>query len=156
MARLTDTQLIILSAASQRDDRGVELSANVKGEAARKVVDKLIRAGLLEEVRAGGSLPVWRRDDDSGAMALRITKTGLEAIDVEDEPMATPKETSVALLPPAQSKHLHPKPLPPASGFPVQQRSPRVRSRLQVRRRPKLACDAKASRARKKLACSRC
>ena len=28
MARLTDTQLIILSAASQRDDHGVELPAN--------------------------------------------------------------------------------------------------------------------------------
>jgi hypothetical protein len=99
MARLTDTQLIILSAASQRDDRGVELPANVKGEGARKVVDKLIRAGLLEEVRAGGSLPVWRRDDDSGAMALRITKTGLEAIDVEDEATAGPKETSVRPAP---------------------------------------------------------
>jgi hypothetical protein len=34
-----------------RADRGVELPANLKGEAARKVVDKLIRAGLLEEVR---------------------------------------------------------------------------------------------------------
>jgi hypothetical protein len=95
MSKLTDTQLIILSAASQREDHGVELSANIKGAAARKVVDKLIRAGLLEEVRAGGSLPVWRRDDDSGAMALRITKTGLEAIDVEDEATAAPKETSV-------------------------------------------------------------
>jgi hypothetical protein len=70
MARLTDTQLVILSAASQRDDRGVELAANVKGEAARKVVDKLTRAGLLEEVRANGSLPVCRRDDESGSMAL--------------------------------------------------------------------------------------
>jgi hypothetical protein len=99
MSRLTDTQLVILSAASQRDDRGVELPANVKGEAARKVVDKLIRAGLLEEVRAGGSLPVWRRDDDSGAMALRITKSGLEAIDVEDEATAAPKETSVRPTP---------------------------------------------------------
>jgi hypothetical protein len=48
MSRLTDTQLVILSAASQRDDRGVELSGNVNGEAARKAVDKLIRAGLLE------------------------------------------------------------------------------------------------------------
>ena len=84
MSTLTDTQLIILSAASQRDDRGVELPSNIKGEAARKVVDKLIRAGLLEEVRAAGSLPVWRRDDESGPMALRITKNGLEAIDVED------------------------------------------------------------------------
>jgi len=99
MSKLTDTQLIILSAASQRDDRGVELPANLKGEAARKVVAKLIRAGLLEEVRAGGSLPVWRRDDDSGAMALRITKTGLEAIDVEDEATAVLKETGVCLAP---------------------------------------------------------
>ena len=95
MSKLPDTQLIILSAASQRDDRGVELPANLQGEATRKVVDKLIRAGLLEEVRAGGALPLWRRDDESGAMALRITKTGLEAIDVEDEPTAAPKETSV-------------------------------------------------------------
>jgi hypothetical protein len=57
MARLSDTQLIILSTASQRDDRGVELPANIKGEAARKVVHNLIRARLLEEVRASGSLP---------------------------------------------------------------------------------------------------
>src|SRR5438034_5243978 len=99
MSKLPDTQLIILSAASQRADRGVELPTNVKGEAAQRVVDKLIRAGLLEEVPAGGALPVWRRDDDSGAMALRITKNGLEAIDVEDEAAAAPKETSVRSAP---------------------------------------------------------
>src|SRR6266404_8646352 len=40
MSKLTDTQLIILSAASQRDDRGVELPANVKGRAARKVAEE--------------------------------------------------------------------------------------------------------------------
>jgi len=105
MSKLTDTQLIILSAASQRDDRGVELPANLKGEAARKVVDKLIRAGLLEEVRAGGSLPVWRRDDESGAMALCITKTGLEANDVEDEATATPKETRAHPTPCPRSRN---------------------------------------------------
>jgi len=44
MPKLTDTQLIILSTASQRDDRGGELPANLKGGAARKAVDKLIRA----------------------------------------------------------------------------------------------------------------
>jgi hypothetical protein len=99
MSKLTDTQLIILSAASQRDDRGVELPANLKGEAARKVVDKLIRAGLLEEVRAAGSLPIWRRDDDTGQMALRITKRGLEAIDVEDETTGARKASSVRPAP---------------------------------------------------------
>jgi hypothetical protein len=100
MSKLTDTQLIILSSASQRGDRGVELPANLKGEAARKAVVKLIRAGLLEEVRAAGSLPVWRRDDDSEAMALRITKNGLDAIDVQgDEAVAGIKETSVRPAP---------------------------------------------------------
>ena len=99
MSRLTDTQLVILSAASQRDDRGVELSANVNGEAARKAADKLIRAGLLEEVGAAGSLPVWRRDDDNGPMALRITEQGLEAIDGKDEAGVAPKETSVRPAP---------------------------------------------------------
>ena len=104
MARLTDTQLVILCAASQRDDRGVELPANIKGEAARKVVDKLIRAGLLEEVGAAGSLPIWRRDDDSGPMALRITKQGLEAIDVEDEATGAPNETSVCPAPACEAE----------------------------------------------------
>jgi hypothetical protein len=94
MSRLTDTQLIILSAASRRDDRGVELPAHLKGEAARKVVDKLIRAGLLEEVGGAGSLPIWRRDDEHGPMALRITKQGLRAIGVENEAPAAPDEGS--------------------------------------------------------------
>ena len=57
MARLTDTQLVILSTASRRNDRGVDLPANVTGEAVRKAVDRLIRTGLLEEVRANSSLP---------------------------------------------------------------------------------------------------
>src|SRR6266446_892811 len=84
MARLTDTQLVILSTASRRNDRGVDLPANVTGEALRKAVDKLIRTGLLEEVRANGSLLAWRRDVEAGPMALRITKRGLEAIGVKD------------------------------------------------------------------------
>jgi hypothetical protein len=96
MSKLTDTQLIILSAASQRDDRGVELPANLKGGAARKVMDKLIRAGLLEEVRVRGSLPQWRRDDDNGPLALRITKQGLEAVGVEDAAAADNKEPNDA------------------------------------------------------------
>jgi uncharacterized protein DUF3489 len=94
MSRLTDTQLIVLSAASRRNDRGVELPSNVKGEAAKKVVNKLIRAGLLEEVGAAGSLPVWRRDAESGPMALRITTNGLEAIAVEAEGERAPQKAS--------------------------------------------------------------
>jgi len=83
--KLTDTQLVLLSAASQREDRGVEVGSNLKGGAAQKVVAKLLDNGLVEEVRARGALPVWRRDDESGARSLRITKRGLAAIQVEDE-----------------------------------------------------------------------
>ena len=84
MPRLTDIQRSILSSASQRNDRGVDLPANVKGEALRKVVDKLIRIGLLEEVRANGSLLAWRRDAEAGPMALRVTQQGLEASKTRD------------------------------------------------------------------------
>jgi len=91
--KLTDTQLVLLSAASQREDRAVELPANLKGGAAHKVVAKLLTEGLVEEIRARGSFPVWRRGAE-GAFALRITKRGLKAIQVDDAPDA--EETGTA------------------------------------------------------------
>jgi hypothetical protein len=93
MSGLTNTQLVILSSASRRNDRGVDLPATVTGEPVRKAVDKLIRAGLLEEVRANGTLLAWRRDAEAGPMALRITKQGLEAVAVMDDAVAAPAET---------------------------------------------------------------
>jgi hypothetical protein len=50
--KLTDTQLVLLSAASQRDDRALERPANLTGGAAGKVVAKLVTEGLIEEVLA--------------------------------------------------------------------------------------------------------
>jgi len=35
---------------------------------------------MIEEIPAQGSLPVWRSDEDSGALALRITEHGRAAI----------------------------------------------------------------------------
>jgi Protein of unknown function (DUF3489) len=85
MSKLTDTQLVTLSAASQREDRGVVLPPNLRGGAAQKLVAKLSDLGFVEEIRARGDLPVWRRDDDNRPMALRITKRGLKAIAADDE-----------------------------------------------------------------------
>ena len=155
MARLTDTQLVILSAASQREDRGVELPANVQGKAAGKVVAKLIRAGLLEEVGASGSLPVWRRDDESGAIALRITSAGLAAIDAANETLAVPQENDghLATVEVARST---PKRSPPASGCPFRHGGPLARGIAPVRRRLRPACSTKAGRARSKLGFWRC
>ena len=83
--KLTDTQLVLLSKASQREDHAVELPGTLKGGAAHKVVGKLLTEGLLEEIRARGELPVWRRDDEEGSRALRITKRGLQAIQADEE-----------------------------------------------------------------------
>src|SRR6266487_6768858 len=69
-----------LSAASQRDDHCAMLPPRLRGGAAQKVVKKLLDLGLVEAVRARGDLPVWRREDDGCAMALRLTSLGLERI----------------------------------------------------------------------------
>ena len=80
----SDTQLMILSSASQRTDHAAVLPANLKGSAASKVVNKLLNEKLLQELRAKDDMPVWRRGDDRRPYSLRITKAGLKAIEAED------------------------------------------------------------------------
>src|SRR5438876_3767373 len=82
--RLTDTQLVLLSAASQREDGGIELAPNLKGGAAHRVVGRLLSEGLVEEIPARGTLPVWRRHNEEGALALRVTPRGLTAIGIDE------------------------------------------------------------------------
>ena len=77
---LTDTQLVLLSAASQREDGAIDLTGNPKGG---KAIGKLLKGGLVEEVPARGMLPAWRRDDEQGPLALRITARGLATIGVD-------------------------------------------------------------------------
>src|SRR5258705_11478358 len=79
--KLSDTQLLILSSASQRTDHAALLPANLKGSAAKKVVDRLLSAKLLQELRAKEDMPVWRRGEDNRPYSLRITKAGLKAIE---------------------------------------------------------------------------
>src|SRR5258706_10572336 len=50
--KLTDTQLLLLSAASQRDDRALEPSPKLTGGAAAKVLAKLLTTGPVHEVPA--------------------------------------------------------------------------------------------------------
>ena len=156
MARLTDTQLIILSAASQRDDRGVELPANVKGEAG-------------EGLSISSSAPAcWRRFTRAARSRSGDAMTAAERWPFASHGPASPRSMprtrrrprprrqAFVLLLPAKSQHLLPKPSPPTSGFPLRHGSPRVGGMAPVRRRPRLARDAKAGRARNKLGCSRC
>lgn len=82
--KLSDTQLMILSSASQRADHAAILPANLRGSAAKKVVGRLLKENLLQELRATDDLPVWGRGEDNRPYSLQITKAGLKAIEVED------------------------------------------------------------------------
>lgn len=92
MTKLTDTQRIILSAASQRTDRlALPLPKSLKGGAAHKVVNALIEKGLLKEVKANRKLgdPVWRESDEGHGLTLIISDAGFAAIGIEVEPQKT-------------------------------------------------------------------
>ncbi len=86
MTKLTDTQRVILSAASQRTDRlALPLPKSLKGGAAHKVVNALVEKGFLKEVQANRKLndPVWRESDDGHGLTLIITDAGLETMGLE-------------------------------------------------------------------------
>ena len=89
MTKLTDTQRVILSAASQRTDRlALPLPRSLKGGAAHKVVNALVEKGLLKEVKANRKLnePVWHESDEGQGLTLIITDAGFAAIGIEVEP----------------------------------------------------------------------
>jgi len=93
MPKLSDTQLVILSAAAQHDDRNVlPLPGSLRGNAAAKVVGALLSRGLIAErvtdaqTKADPALNrIWRNDEDGRAVLLQITDAGLAAIGVEPE-----------------------------------------------------------------------
>jgi len=81
--KLTDTQLVILSAAAQRQDRAVLpllKSLKIKGGTVNKTLEGLRRKGLLKEKPAARNAAAWREGDDGRRMMLVITDAGLQAI----------------------------------------------------------------------------
>ncbi len=77
--KLTDTQLVLLSRAIQRDDGALEIPDDQK-DSSKKTVEKLLGAKMVEEVLATPGFPVWRRDEQEGFIGLQITEEGLKAI----------------------------------------------------------------------------
>ncbi len=83
--KLTDTQLVMLSAAAQRNDHCLVAAPNVKAAAAQKIAGKLIASGLVKEIKAKPGGPVWRRDDEAGqSYALKLTAAGAKAIAIDE------------------------------------------------------------------------
>ena len=84
MTKLSDTQLVILTAACSRDDRLVlPLPASLKGGAATKVVHSLISKGMIEEVAAGPAEPIWTGTEGDRRTTLRVTDAAFAALNLE-------------------------------------------------------------------------
>ncbi|NOX41485.1 MAG: DUF3489 domain-containing protein [Alphaproteobacteria bacterium] len=110
MKKLSKTQTLILSRASQQADRiALPLPDHLSGAAARTVVRLLLEKHLLDEVDANlrKNDPMWRETGDGHGTTLVITGAGLEAIGLEvptrlpDPEPAKPKQrtgTKQALL----------------------------------------------------------
>ena len=74
--QLTDAQLVMMSAAAQRNDRCLSAPATIKGAALSKVSAKFAKLGFAREIEAKPGAPIWHRDDAGQGYALKLTAAG--------------------------------------------------------------------------------
>ncbi len=96
MPKLTDTQLVILSAAAQRDG-GAALplpkSVKLQGGPVNHVLKSLLNKGLLSGQPAGHEGAAWRESKDGERLMLAITAAGRAAIGAEEDAQIKPQPT---------------------------------------------------------------
>jgi hypothetical protein len=80
---LTDTQLVLLSAAAQHEEHLIAPPATPKGRAIQNTLTSLIRRGLVDECLVTALQPHWRTDDAGQIIGLRITAAGLSALGLD-------------------------------------------------------------------------
>jgi len=92
---LSDTQLVVLSAACQRPDRSVyPLTTKLPGGAAAKVLGSLLNKNLIKEVQAKREDTVWREDKKRGRLTLRATPAALKALGIDEASDESETETT--------------------------------------------------------------
>jgi hypothetical protein len=94
MAKLTDTQLIVLSKAAARDDGLATIPEGLNKAAASKVGASLVTRKLMREVQSKPDMPVWREDEEGRGTSLIITREGREAIGIEDNDNDSSKDAT--------------------------------------------------------------
>jgi Protein of unknown function (DUF3489) len=80
---LTDTQLVLLSAAAQHEEHLITPPATPKGRAAQNALTSLIRRGLVDECLVSAQQPHWCTDDAGQLIGLQITAAGLSALGLD-------------------------------------------------------------------------
>jgi DNA-binding MarR family transcriptional regulator len=102
MPQLSDSQLIVLTAACQREDRCVfPVTTNLKGNAAGNVLKSLLKKDLIKEVRAKRDDTVWRHDEERGRMTLVATTAAFAALGIDPRDEAEDAEGDAAEEAPA-------------------------------------------------------
>src|SRR5829696_3250695 len=69
--KLNDTQLVILSSASQREDGFAVLPEGVRAASAKAAVIRLSKLGFLKQVRVKRDQPHWLRTSRGGGSGSR-------------------------------------------------------------------------------------
>lgn len=110
---LSDTQLIILSTAAQRDDLRIVLPERLRGGAAEKVLATLLGKGLIEMVPEEEIMPPALGDEAPSPAPYRITTVGLAAIGLGAEgsdESTSPSSEPEAVAPAAPAGAKPPRP----------------------------------------------
>ena len=115
MAKLSDTQLIVLSKAATREGGAAVVPPKMNRAAAAKVGSALLARKLMREVRTKPGMPIWRADENGRSVSLIITRASRDAIGVEcaaktNRPVAN-KGSSVA-----EADNRHPAGATPRAG----------------------------------------
>ena len=88
MPKLTDTQLVILSAAAQRDGGGLlppPKRLKMNAGALTGVLKSLLRKGLATERPAPPDAPAWRETGHGQRILLIVSPAGFAAIGIEPQ-----------------------------------------------------------------------
>jgi hypothetical protein len=99
-AALTDTAIIILSAAARRNDRllfPLPKSITSTPKVIKKTIESLIAKSLVEERPAGMQDIVWRENEQEQKFSLSITDQGIAALEgpqAEEKPLVEAKESA--------------------------------------------------------------
>ena len=78
--KLNDTQLVILSSASQREDGFAVLPEGVRAASVKAAVIRLSKLGFLKQVRVKRDQPHWSSDEEGRRIGLKITTAGSAAL----------------------------------------------------------------------------
>ena len=88
--KLTRNDIACLTAATQRQDHLVLPPERLSAKAQRAALTRLLRAGVAEEVTVADEALGWRQEAEE-SIGLRITGTGLAALDPQEAPCEIPQ-----------------------------------------------------------------